>query len=248
MTVRTVDTWLGDGAVLSTLHLPETASEVGVVIVPPLGYEYAVAYRTLRHVADRIALGGMAAVRYDHPGFGDSTAPLADDSLSKGAALAADALHGAGVDRIVYLGLGSGALVASAAAAADPAAAGLVLWDPAASGKQWLRRQKSLYVIEMGDEAEETPDGVVEIAGTDQGDGIAEVDRERIFERFYRVDPARSRRTGGTGLGLAIVKHIVQNHGGDIRLWSQLGSGSTFTIRLPEASQATVPARGEHTI
>ncbi|RKR75359.1 sensor histidine kinase [Frondihabitans australicus] len=93
-----------------------------------------------------------------------------------------------------------------------------------------------------------TDAGVVEIAVTDQGDGIAEVDRERIFERFYRVDPARSRRTGGTGLGLAIVKHIVQNHGGDIRLWSQLGSGSTFTIRLPEASQATVPARGEHIV
>jgi two-component system sensor histidine kinase SenX3 len=91
-----------------------------------------------------------------------------------------------------------------------------------------------------------TDQGVVEIAVTDQGDGIAEADRERIFERFYRVDPARSRRTGGTGLGLAIVKHIVQNHGGDIRLWSQLGSGSTFTIRLPEASTATVPVREEN--
>jgi two-component system sensor histidine kinase SenX3 len=90
-----------------------------------------------------------------------------------------------------------------------------------------------------------TDRGVVEIAVTDQGDGIAEVDRERIFERFYRVDPARSRRTGGTGLGLAIVKHVVQNHGGDIRLWSQLGSGSTFTIRLPEASTASVPVREE---
>jgi len=90
-----------------------------------------------------------------------------------------------------------------------------------------------------------TDDGVVEIAVTDQGDGIAEADRERIFERFYRVDPARSRRTGGTGLGLAIVKHVVQNHGGDIRLWSQLGSGSTFTIRLPEASTASVPVREE---
>jgi two-component system sensor histidine kinase SenX3 len=92
-----------------------------------------------------------------------------------------------------------------------------------------------------------TDAGIVEIAVTDQGDGIAEADRERIFERFYRVDPARSRRTGGTGLGLAIVKHIVQNHGGDIRLWSQLGSGSTFTIRLPEASRGSVPARGEST-
>jgi two-component system sensor histidine kinase SenX3 len=73
----------------------------------------------------------------------------------------------------------------------------------------------------------------VEIAVKDQGIGIAEVDQERIFERFYRVDPARSRATGGTGLGLAIVKHIVGNHGGQVTVWSRQGAGSTFTIRLP---------------
>ncbi len=78
--------------------------------------------------------------------------------------------------------------------------------------------------------------GVVEVAVTDQGPGIPEAERVRVFERFYRIDDARSRHTGGTGLGLSIVKHVVQNHGGDVRLWSQLGSGSTFTIRLPEAS------------
>ncbi|GHF19768.1 sensor histidine kinase [Pseudolysinimonas yzui] len=78
-------------------------------------------------------------------------------------------------------------------------------------------------------------DGVVEIAVTDQGVGIPEAERERVFERFFRVDSARSRNTGGTGLGLAIVKHVVQNHGGDVRVWSHAGSGSTFTIRLPEA-------------
>jgi len=76
-------------------------------------------------------------------------------------------------------------------------------------------------------------DGVVEVAVTDQGAGIPEEELDRVFERFYRVDPARSRRTGGTGLGLAIVKHVVQNHGGDVRVWSQVGSGSTFTLRLP---------------
>jgi two-component system sensor histidine kinase SenX3 len=75
-------------------------------------------------------------------------------------------------------------------------------------------------------------DSVVEIAVTDQGIGIAEDEQERIFERFYRVDPARSRATGGTGLGLAIVKHIVGNHGGEVTVWSQPGDGSTFTIRL----------------
>jgi len=87
-------------------------------------------------------------------------------------------------------------------------------------------------------------DGVVEIAVTDQGVGIAEDDIDRVFERFFRVDPARSRNTGGSGLGLSIVKHVVQNHGGDIRVWSQPGSGSTFTIRLPEASPAAAASLG----
>jgi two-component system sensor histidine kinase SenX3 len=81
-------------------------------------------------------------------------------------------------------------------------------------------------------------DGIIEIAVTDQGVGIPEEDRDRVFERFFRVDQARSRHTGGTGLGLSIVKHVVQNHGGDVRVWSQPGHGSTFTLRLPEASPA----------
>jgi two-component system sensor histidine kinase SenX3 len=54
-----------------------------------------------------------------------------------------------------------------------------------------------------------------------------------VFERFYRADKARSRATGGTGLGLAIVKHVAANHGGDVKLWSMPGTGSTFTLRLP---------------
>lgn len=81
-------------------------------------------------------------------------------------------------------------------------------------------------------------DGVVEIAVTDQGVGIPEEELDRVFERFFRSDPARARNTGGSGLGLSIVKHVVQNHGGDIRVWSQPGNGSTFTIRLPEATTA----------
>ena len=88
-------------------------------------------------------------------------------------------------------------------------------------------------------------DGIVEISVTDQGIGIAESDRERVFERFFRVDSARSRNTGGSGLGLSIVKHVVQNHGGDVRVWSQPAKGSTFTIRLPEASHATAVSLGE---
>lgn len=88
-------------------------------------------------------------------------------------------------------------------------------------------------------------DSVVEIAVTDQGSGIPEEDIGRIFERFFRVDQARSRNTGGTGLGLSIVKHVIENHGGDIRVWSQPGSGSTFTVRLPEASSAITASLGE---
>ncbi|HVK25411.1 MAG TPA: ATP-binding protein [Actinokineospora sp.] len=76
-------------------------------------------------------------------------------------------------------------------------------------------------------------DGYVEIAVTDRGIGIAEEEQQRVFERFYRVDKARSRATGGTGLGLAIVKHVAANHGGEVKLWSKPGLGSTFTLRIP---------------
>jgi len=90
-------------------------------------------------------------------------------------------------------------------------------------------------------------DQLVEIAVADQGQGIPESEQARIFERFYRVDAARSRATGGTGLGLAIVKHICANHGGDVTVWSEPGHGSTFTMRLPEANLSrtrAVPAPG----
>lgn len=76
-------------------------------------------------------------------------------------------------------------------------------------------------------------DNLIEISVTDQGIGIAEDEQNRIFERFYRVDPARSRETGGTGLGLSIVKHVALNHGGDIKVWSKVGVGSTFSLILP---------------
>ena len=72
-----------------------------------------------------------------------------------------------------------------------------------------------------------------QVSVADQGIGIPERDRERIFERFYRVDPARSRATGGTGLGLAIVKHVMAAHRGKVTVWSQEGVGSTFTLQMP---------------
>lgn len=74
---------------------------------------------------------------------------------------------------------------------------------------------------------------IIEISVTDRGIGISLKDQARVFERFFRADKARSRSTGGTGLGLAIVKHVAANHNGSIRLWSQPGTGSTFTLAIP---------------
>ena len=81
---------------------------------------------------------------------------------------------------------------------------------------------------------ESGPNGTyVEIAVTDRGLGIDPEHQQRVFERFFRIDQARSRSTGGTGLGLAIVKHVAANHGGEVHLWSKPGTGSTFTLRIP---------------
>ena len=80
------------------------------------------------------------------------------------------------------------------------------------------------------------PAAVAELSVTDEGPGISEAERDRIFERFYRVDAARSRDTGGTGLGLSIVKHVAAGHGGEATVWSAEGTGSTFTLRLPAAA------------
>jgi two-component system, OmpR family, sensor histidine kinase SenX3 len=77
---------------------------------------------------------------------------------------------------------------------------------------------------------------IVRITVTDQGIGIPAKDLERIFERFYRVDPGRARQTGGTGLGLSIVRHVAQNHGGQVTVTSREGEGSTFTLDLPLGS------------
>src|SRR5699024_6860642 len=87
---------------------------------------------------------------------------------------------------------------------------------------------------------------VVEISVVDQGVGLTPEQQDRVFERFYRVDLARSRETGGTGLGLRIVKHVAANHGGEVRLWSAPGRGSTFTLRLPiaDAGAAELAAAG----
>jgi two-component system, OmpR family, sensor histidine kinase SenX3 len=85
-------------------------------------------------------------------------------------------------------------------------------------------------------------DDYVEITVSDNGIGIPAAELDRIFERFYRVDYARSRANGGTGLGLAIVKHIAAIHGGEVTVWSQVGQGSTFTIRIPAHRNEAAPA------
>jgi two-component system sensor histidine kinase SenX3 len=77
----------------------------------------------------------------------------------------------------------------------------------------------------------------VDVTVTDEGIGIPAGEIDRIFERFYRVDPARRRSTGGTGLGLSIVKHVAASHGGEVAVWSEEGRGSTFTLRLPRAAE-----------
>ena len=87
-------------------------------------------------------------------------------------------------------------------------------------------------------------DDYVEITVSDNGIGIAATDLQRIFERFYRVDYARSRANGGTGLGLSIVKHIAATHGGEVAVWSQPGQGSTFTIRIPAHLHTEHPPMG----
>ncbi|GED99013.1 sensor histidine kinase [Gordonia crocea] len=101
-----------------------------------------------------------------------------------------------------------------------------IAYSPAGTTASVSRR-----VVEPDDEG-----GVpmVSIGVTDRGIGIAPADQERVFERFFRVDKARSRLTGGTGLGLAIVKHIAANHSGSIALWSRPGTGSTFTLSIPQ--------------
>jgi signal transduction histidine kinase len=98
-------------------------------------------------------------------------------------------------------------------------------------------------VVEIEDRSDE-----VVLRVRDTGIGIPTRDLERIFERFYRVDRARSRETGGTGLGLAIVKHVAENHGGRTEVTSELGAGSTFEVVLPAATEAVEIPRGPSTV
>ena len=85
---------------------------------------------------------------------------------------------------------------------------------------------------------------MVDVRVKDDGPGIAAEALPRVFERFYRVDKARSREQGGTGLGLAIVKHVIHSHGGEVRVESELGKGSVFVFSLPLNRPAEVDSSG----
>src|SRR6266702_6145519 len=101
-----------------------------------------------------------------------------------------------------------------------------------------LRHTNSRGMVRVSVEA---ADGTVVLQVADTGEGIPTVELPRIFERFYRVDKARTRRTGGTGLGLAIVRHVAEAHGGIVTVDSEVGKGSTFTVTLPSAGPPPIP-------
>ena len=104
-----------------------------------------------------------------------------------------------------------------------------------------IKYSESPSAVEIG---ASVSDGMVTVTVTDHGPGIPSRDLERIFERFYRVDRARSRATGGTGLGLSIVRHVAQAHGGDVTVESREGEGSTFRLRLAQVVHGGGPSAG----
>jgi two-component system sensor histidine kinase SenX3 len=159
-----------------------------------------------------------------------------DDPLDQAAAVSVDDMVAAAIDRVRVDAEGKDVEVTSTGESGAH-----VLGDPAqllaALGN--LVENAVVYSPTRARVAISTKlvDEVVEIAVTDQGMGIPAHDLDRIFERFYRVDPARARATGGTGLGLSIVKHVAATHGGEVRVWSVEGEGSTFTLVLPAAGE-----------
>ena len=129
----------------------------------------------------------------------------------------------------------------------DPDQVGLALSNLIANAVAYSPEGSSVVVSTL------THELMADISVTDQGIGIPAQEIDRIFERFYRVDPARHRSTGGTGLGLSIVKHVAASHGGEVMVWSEEGKGSTFTLRLPrptavQPSAVSAPARSNQLV
>lgn len=153
--------WSGRPAMRVAVQLPD-AARAGVVLCPPLGQEGVIAYRTLRLLADGLEDRGVASVRYDPSGRGDSADDAAPDAQVRSARDAAALLRRAGVERIAFVGLASAALVAAAAATDDDA---LVVWDAPASGRAWLRGQRALAAVSVSGAL--TVDGVESLVGID---------------------------------------------------------------------------------
>ena len=115
---------------------------------------------------------------------------------------------------------------------ADPKALDQILVNLIDNGVKYTRADGHVWV-----EAREVGDDAVRIEVRDDGPGISDKHRERVFERFYRADPSRSREAGGTGLGLSIVKHLVESMGGEVGVEPNAPRGSIFWLRLPRAAQ-----------
>jgi two-component system, OmpR family, sensor histidine kinase SenX3 len=158
--------------------------------------------------------------------------------------LVADALDRIGVDasakHISLVKAGTSELVTVGHRAQLLIALGNLVENAVSYSSPYTRVVVDVQVSRSSPDAE-TPDQL-EISVADQGLGIPESEQQRIFERFYRVDRARSRSTGGTGLGLSIVKHIMAGHQGSVRVWSAPGRGSTFTLTLPLATANSTQA------
>ncbi len=253
-------TWLDGGAVLAQLHIPDGATaSAGVVLCPPLGQEHVIAYQTLRLLSDRLEQSGIASIRFDYPGQGDSTVLASEGALLDGIRVAASALRNAGCTRIVYLGLTVGALLAQEAARADPETAGLVLWDPSSSGHHWIRRLRSLYATSVADATSAADaDGTVNVVGAEFDPDTVDMIQSLVYDpptgRFPVLAAVRrgqedhlpgARRLGGTAASrsrsegsrgaMSLEQIVVDGH-------VQLLDGDSVVARIPASSVENVAA------
>jgi len=216
--------WTGTPAIRVAFQAPATPA-VGVVVCPPFGQEGVVAYRTLRHLADELESRGIASVRYDPSGRGDSAPDDDPDAPVQSAETAATLLRDAGCTRIVFAGLASGVLVA-AAAAARSVDADVVLWDPPASGRAWIRRQRALATMTIG--SDRVVDGVESLLGVDltppAADAIAAIRMPSLPDRHVLV----ATRPGAVPpAGLGSVEHI------EVAGTGELLDGTSMRARIP---------------
>ncbi|MFJ3383193.1 MULTISPECIES: hypothetical protein [unclassified Curtobacterium] len=213
--------WSGSPAIRAAVQAPR-AARAGVVICPPLGQEGVIAYRTLRLLADRLEARGVASVRYDPSGRGDSGADPDPDAQVRSATWAAAVLRTTGVSRIVFVGLASAGLVAGAAAGGED---GLVLWDAPESGRAWLRRQRALASITIG--PQRVVDDLESLVGLDLGPA------EASALAALRFTP----RAGATGVfvrpGARAPKALGDVRSVQVHGTAELLDGTSIHARIP---------------